>query len=164
MASAWPWVVRLVERLLGWPGRASDVEDVVQEVFLAAWRARDRFRGEAEWSTWLHRIAVNHARNAARARERRRRWFGLVVPREALDGAAHHAAPGPEESSDGLDVRRALRALAHIDREVLVLRYLDGLDIDAVAERIGVSRAAADQRLARARKRLRAAMDGEARR
>jgi len=158
MQVAWPWVVRLVDRLLGWPERASDVEDIAQEVFLAAWRGCGGFRGEAEWSTWLHRIAVTRARNAARSRERRERWFGRLVPRAALeDTAAEEAA---ELGGDAGAVQRALGLLRHADREVLVLRYLEDRGVDEIASELGLGRAATDARLSRARKRLRERMEG----
>lgn len=158
MQVAWPWVVRLVDRLLGWPERASDVEDVAQEVFLAAWRGRAGFRGEAQWSTWVHRIAVTRARNAARSRERRQRWFGRLVPRAALEGTA--ADDAVELGGDAAGVQRALGLLRHADREVLVLRYLEDRGVDEIASELGLGRAATDARLSRARKRLREHIEG----
>lgn len=165
MNAAWPWVTRLVERLLGWPGRASDVEDVAQEVFLAAWRGRERFRGESEWSTWIHAIAVSKARNAARSRERRRRWFGVLLP--ASDLEREDRVQGAAGGDGHWEARRALAALRHADREVLVLRYLEELERDSLAERLGIGLDALDARLSRARRRLReilpsAAFDGGA--
>ncbi|MEM9378461.1 MAG: RNA polymerase sigma factor [Planctomycetota bacterium] len=163
--AAWPDVVRLVERLLAWPGSASDVEDVVQDVFLAAWRGRRTFRGEAEWTTWLHTIAVRRTRNAARGRTRRQRWFGR--PDSDAVGAAAGSAGGTQglESGSGsgsdvsVGVRDGLARLRHADREVLVLRYLESHDVEAIAERLGLRRAAVDARLSRARNRLAALME-----
>lgn len=155
MRSAWPGVVRLVERLLAWPGSTSEVEDVAQEAFLAAWRARRSFRGEAEWSTWVHTIALRHARNAGRSRDRRQRWFGRSTP--ALD----EIAGADDRADDGVSrgVRDVLKRLRHADREVLVLRYLEDVEIDEIAARLGLERPAVDARLTRARARMRALLD-----
>lgn len=156
MRAAWPGVVRLIERLLAWPGSGAEVEDVAQEAFLAAWRARHGFRGESEWTTWVHSIAVRRARNAARSRERRLRWFGILRPQEEVDSARteHSEDPTSSEGAVAEEVREALKRLRHADREVLVLRYLEGLSIDEVASRLELGRAAVDTRLSRARSRM----------
>lgn len=151
-----PQLRRLVHRLLGWP-RPQDVDDVVQEVLLAAWRHRASFRGDAAVSTWLFRIAVRKAQNHARWSAVRRRWSG---------GSADDALPAPplpcaaERADDALAVRAALRSLRHADREVLVLRYLENRAVDEVASLLGIARAAADARLSRARARLRLRLGG----
>ena len=165
MRSAWPGVVRLVERLLAWPGSASEVEDVAQEAFLAAWRKRDEFRGDAEWSTWVHAIALRRARNAARGRERRQRWFGRPAAAD-LDGLPQSGdAPASADAVTSDRVREALKRMRHADREVLVLRYLEGQSVDAIAAQLTLGRAAVDARLSRARARMRDLLDSaEARR
>lgn len=156
MRAAWPGVVRLVERLLAWPGSSAEVEDIAQEAFFAAWRARDDFRGESAWTTWVHSIAVRRARNAARSRERRQRWFGLLRSESEFDSldAPSDAEGAGVEIAVAEDVREALKRLRHADREVLVLRYLEGLPIEEVAARLELGRAAIDTRLSRARSRL----------
>ena len=63
-------VAALANRLLGWPG---DAEDVVQEVFLAAFMARRRFRGDCRLRTWLFTIAINKCRSYRVQRKRRLR-------------------------------------------------------------------------------------------
>lgn len=149
-----PRLRRLVHRLLGWPKRGSEVDDVVQEVLLAAWRHRATFRGEAAWTTWLHRIAVRKAQHHQRAAAVRRRLFGwwTMEPTEPVAEAQPHA----DERIDA--TQQALQQLAHRDREVLVLRYLEQREIPQLAALLGCSRAAVDARLSRARLRLRAAL------
>lgn len=167
MTEAWPEVTRLVERLLAWPGKAADVEDVVQDVFLNAWRSRAQFQGDAKWSTWVHRIAVHRARSAGRARASRGRWFGKLLGDEELavvsgglgggrPSTESSAESSTEASAEALALRSALARLCHADREVLVLRYLEELEVEEVAQRLTLKRAAVDARLSRARKRLRA--------
>lgn len=162
MRGAWPGVVRLVERLLAWPGSRSEVEDVAQDAFLAAWRARHAFRGDAEWTTWVHTIALRRARNAARSRERRQRWFGFLRPGADFDTLQVDGRGDPRPAQDTVSnrVRGVLKRLRHPDREVLVLRYLEGLTVEEIAARLALGRAAVDTRLSRARARMRRFLEG----
>ncbi len=148
-----PRLRRLVHRLFGWSARTSDVDDVVQEALLAAWRHRATFRGEAGVATWLVQIAVRKARSHARAANLRRRVFGWWThdAAEAID------RDGESLQQDRLDATHvAMAALRHADREVLVLRYLEQRQVEQIAQVLRCSRAAVDARLSRARKRLRA--------
>lgn len=162
LVAATPQLRRLVHRVLGWSASASDLDDVVQETLLAAWQHRDRFRGEAALSTWLVRIALRMAsRHARRAAWRRRwlRWFGADLPEPVAVDAG--AAAGAEATGEVVArTQLAMQKLAHQDREVLVLRYLENRDIPQIAELLGCRRAAIDARLSRARKRLRAVLEG----
>src|SRR5581483_8300751 len=95
-------VTRNLHRVLG-PGRG-DVEDVLQDVFIEAFRSIGRFRGDAKLSTWLYRVCVNVALQRLRKRKRL-----AEVPDEEV----------PESSSDetperGLDARRRLDAVYRI--------------------------------------------------
>lgn len=147
-----PRLRRLVHRLLGWSARAADVDDVVQDALLAAWRHRATFRGDANVATWLVRITIRKARNHARAAAVRRRVFGWWT----RDTAEPVADAGRQSTDDRLDTTWvAMRALRHADREVLVLRYLEQRDVEQIAQALGCSRAAVDTRLTRARRRLR---------
>lgn len=152
-----PRLRRLVHRLLGWPAQAAEVDDVVQETLLAAWTHRKSYRGEAALATWLHRIAVRKCQGHARRAALRRRLFGW------LERAPEPAALPVEADDRHDDMRQALQRLGHGDREVLVLRYLEQRPVEALVALLGCSRAAIDQRLSRARTRLRAELD-EARR
>jgi len=141
-------VARLVYRLLGWDG---DVDDVVQEVFLAALEHLPAFRGEARLETWLTAIAVNQCRRHQRRERLRRRLLraGLFWWRPA-DQTAEEA----DADERRRQVRRAVRRLPAALREVVVLRYLEELPLAEVAEALGISRGAAAVRLHRARSRL----------
>ena len=151
-----PRLRRLVHRLLGWRARTADLDDLVQDVLLRAWRARDGFRGEAQVSTWLCRIALGLVHDHARRQARHRRLFGWLLPAEP-------AAPTVDDNHEPLDrTRQAMQWLAHADREVLVLRYLEQRGIDEIAALLGISRPAVDARLSRARQRLRERLATEA--
>lgn len=141
-------VARLCYRLLGWRG---DVEDVAQEVFLAAFKAWPRFRGESRVSTWLTRIAVNACRSHLRRRRPRLRLF-------AKEQSV--AEPYLERPPDGelIDRERfeqvwaAVRGLPAKYREPVVLRYLEKLAVAEIGDVLGLSKNAVEVRLNRARK------------
>jgi RNA polymerase sigma-70 factor (ECF subfamily) len=152
-----PRLRRLVHRLLGWRAGGAELDDVVQDVLLKAWRERGTFRGDAALTTWLVRIALTTAADHARAARRRRRFGWLLGDVPARRDPSDAAAATADTTGEPLDrTQRALQRLRHDDREVLVLRYLEQRPIPDVAALLGCSRAAADARLSRARARLRA--------
>ncbi|MGC3970493.1 MAG: RNA polymerase sigma factor [Pirellulales bacterium] len=155
-----PRLRRLVHRLLGWRASAHELDDVVQDVLLKAWRHQATFRGDAALATWLTRIAIHAARDHARTARLRRVLFGWWRT-DATEPAATDDGDGGADAP--LDrTRAALRQLAAADREVLVLRYLEQRDIADIAQLLALSRAAVDARLSRARARLRARLGLEA--
>lgn len=143
---------RLVHRLLGWPATAADVDDVVQDVLLLAWRHHGAFRGDAALSTWLVRIAVRRTRRHQRWRHVRDRVRSWLAP----DEVATTNPCAVERCEAALALRVAMARLPATDREVLVLRYLEDRSIAECADALSCSRTAVDQRLSRARARLRA--------
>ena len=159
VAAHGPRVARLAQRLLGWP---DDVEDVVQEVFLAAWRHRRKFRGHRgrrSLDAWLNVMTVNRCRTQRRrrlTRWTRRRQLQLEQPPAAAPPVDAAAIAGEALAA----VRTAVRRLPLRDREVLVLHYLQQTPITAVGDLLGLSRNAVEVRLHRARKRLRQQLNG----
>jgi RNA polymerase sigma-70 factor (ECF subfamily) len=144
------YVARLVGRLLGW---RTDVDDVVQDVFVSALAAWPKFRGECAARTWLARIAINRCRSYQR---RRLVGLGLVARlRERFSGHAPTPATNPIERDEECEkVRGAMSRLRPRDREVLVLHYLEELPAAEVATLLGLSRGTVEVRLTRARCRL----------
>ena len=141
---------RLCFRLLGW---RRDVDDAVQDVFLAALKALPTFRGESDVSTWLVRIAINTCRSHARQRTLRLRFFR--EPPTGFEPARGRGAEGDLLDRERFErVRRLIRRLPAKYREVVVLRYLEGLSVEDVGEVLGLSRNAVDVRLNRARRRM----------
>jgi RNA polymerase sigma-70 factor, ECF subfamily len=120
-------------------------EDAAQDVFLVAWRSMGRFRGEAKFSTWLYRIATNRC-----LRELRRRAPTLELPEglAATEGVPHLVV----EAAEGLAaVGAAMGRLSLEQRMALLLREVEGLSYDQIAEVLGVSVAAVKSRIYRAR-------------
>jgi RNA polymerase sigma-70 factor (ECF subfamily) len=148
-------ITRLVHRLLGWE---EDVQDVVQEVFLAALKSRKAFRGGSSLSTWLTRIAINQCRTQARRRFLWRRLTRALADRRRSQPAAADRQAIDRETLQ--QVRQAVQALPAACREVAVLRYLEEMSIEEIAEVLAVSRNVVEVRLHRARQKLRAWLDG----
>jgi RNA polymerase sigma-70 factor (ECF subfamily) len=148
-------------------GNEEDARDAVQEAFLSAFRALDRFEGEARLSTWLHRIVLNAALMRLRTRRRRPETsIEELLPRFLEDG---HAADPAQEWKLPLDavarnetrelVRRSIERLPEPYRNVLLLRDVEELDTDETARLLGLSESAVKTRLHRARQALRGLLD-----
>jgi RNA polymerase sigma-70 factor, ECF subfamily len=141
-----------------------DARDAVQEAFLNAFRSINRFEGQALLSTWLHRIVVNVSLMKLRSRKRK--------PEESLD----HLLPAFQDDGHFLDrfdsgtepaderlareeaqaaVRSAIDELPTHYRTVLLLRDIEGLSTQDVAEQLGITTNAVKLRLHRARQALR---------
>jgi RNA polymerase sigma-70 factor (ECF subfamily) len=144
-------VAQLAHRLLGWRG---DVEDVVQEVFLAAWKQARRFRGDSTVWTWLTAITIRQCRMQQRREARRRRWMRFFGRR----GDAEPADMAVVRDEAAQRVRRAMQKLSVADRELLVLHHFEGCAAAQLAQMLGISVNAAEVRLHRARQRLRKAL------
>ncbi len=147
-------VTQLAYRLLGWSG---EVDDVVQEVFLAAYLHRSRFRGDCSPRTWLFTITLNTCRSFQRRQALRRR---LSVRLEAELPPEPASPPGHQD--EHLDrIRRALLRLPPKYREPVVLRYLQEMEIEQISDILKISANAVHVRLNRARARLREVMTNE---
>jgi RNA polymerase sigma factor (sigma-70 family) len=143
-------IALLANRLLGWPG---DVEDVVQDTFLAAFLGLKKFRFQCSLRTWLFTITINKCRAHRYKRMLRLRRFSQADPK-ASSGSQRPADSAQMDSEAFEQVRRAVRALPATYREPIILTYLHGLAGDQVAQILGIKRNALQVRLNRARKRL----------
>lgn len=119
-------------------GDRTDLEDLVQEVFVIAFRGLDRFRGDARLSTWLYRICVNVALGRIRTRRRRPNAIGVTdLDATAMDPSLTERPETPEKSlerrQDRERVYHALEQLAPKKRIVLYLHEIEGLDLKEIA-------------------------------
>jgi RNA polymerase sigma-70 factor, ECF subfamily len=159
------WVFTLVLRMAG---DRADAEDLAQEVFLKAYRGLSSFRGGSRFSTWLYAIASHHCLNhlASRGYRTRRETrsdaqtdaSGRVLP-AGVERVADEA-PGPDAALEQRDLRRAIEdALAHMTadhRMAVVLRDIQGLSYEEIADTLGVELGTVRSRLHRARMELKA--------
>lgn len=152
LAAYGPAVLRLAA---SYEWGAAERQDLVQDIWLALWRALPRFRGDCSERTFVFRVA--HNRGVSHAVRRR-------LPTETLDGAAPppDPAPGPERAAESAqEFSRLLAALHRLPvgwREAAVLR-LEGLGTGEIAAVLGISENNAAVRLNRARERLRTLME-----
>lgn len=145
-----PAVHRLAAGMVG-PGAA---DDVVQEVFIAVHRALRGFRGDAQFSTWLHRITLNACHKALAARQTLP--FG-DVPEPA---APHSPVRAGEQAALRDALHAALAALPADQREAVTLRELGGLEYAEIAVLTGAELGTVKSRINRGRAALRAWLSG----
>lgn len=138
-------------------GQEEDAADVAQEAFLAAWRGLPAFRGEAGFATWLYRLTSNAAIDHLRRVKRQRGDVSLDDEDLGLD--APDQAPGPQERAEGQELRQAvsegLGRLSDDHRQVLVLREVQGMRYEEIAEALDLDLGTVKSRIARARGALR---------
>jgi RNA polymerase sigma-70 factor (ECF subfamily) len=141
-------VERLLTRLVG----PQDAEDLTQTVFAKAAKGLPTFRGDAETSTWLYRIAANVASDWLRSRPRHE--AELTVPLSDVSGDDMRATtigsadvdsrPSPEQQLSQKDmhdcIRREMGKLPDAHRDVLMLSALGGLGDDEIAATLGISK------------------------
>jgi RNA polymerase sigma-70 factor, ECF subfamily len=141
---------RLAMRIVG---DRHEAEDVVQDAYLRIFRALPRFREEARFETWMHRIVVNAALNRLRSRGR----FGELVDGSALDGPAPDRPA--EQAADRDALERALDRLPPGQRIAVILKDVADLSCRDIADQLGIEEGAVKVRLHRGRKRLKAILD-----
>src|SRR5574341_1383028 len=150
-------VYNLARRMLG---NDADAEDVTQDVLLQVVRKLDTFRGEADLTTWLHRVTVNAALNHRRKRARREE-HEIHDPMQHFLETGHHAAkvqpwnitPDAQALSRETSqlIEKAIAGLPVIYRDVYVLADVEGLANAEIADLLGLSLSAVKSRLHRGR-------------
>ena len=135
----------------------SEVQDVAQETFIRAYRAMGNFRGDAQFYTWLHRIAVNTAKNHLVAHRRRPPTDDIdVSDAEQFDSGIRlrdSDTPERELMRQQMEqtVMRAVEALPEELRVAITLREVDGLSYEDIATRMGCPIGTVRSRIFRAR-------------
>jgi len=123
-------------------------EDAAQETFIRAWKSMAQFKGDASPKTWLTRIAINVCRNVRRTAWFRR--FDRSVTPEDLPLSA------PDEDRTLL---LTVQQLPEKYRQVIILRYYQGMSLDEAGQALGISRSSTHHRLQKALKLLRLDFD-----
>ncbi len=148
-------------------GSEEDAREAVQEAFVSAFRAMDRFEGDSKVSTWLHRIVVNACLMKLRTRRRKpEESIDDLLPRFAENGHLELSSAGWDGADRLIErqetrtlVRRAIEQLPDAYRTVLLLRDIEEFDTEQTAEALGLTKAAVKTRLHRARQALRQLLD-----
>lgn len=132
----------------------ADAEEAAQNAFLAAWRGLPSFRGEAKFSTWLYRLASNAAVDVLRREKKYENQWDIE------DLQRPDAAPSPQEQLERQDtqqaVRAAMAALSAEFRQVLVLRYLQEMSYQEIAQALALPEGTVKSRINRAKGQLKA--------
>jgi RNA polymerase sigma-70 factor, ECF subfamily len=131
-------------------GSREDALDAVQEAFLDAFRAIGRFDAARSFYPWFY-VLLRH------------RCYKLAARRKTADSLEEIeilAAPEGVSGEERIALERALRSLSNEDREIVTLKYLDGLSYDEIAERLEIPRGTVMSRLFYARRALQAKLTG----
>lgn len=140
-------------------GRIEDAEDLTQEVFLRLYRHFGSFDGRASLKTWVYKVALNHCRSKLS----RKRFFTLRLREESDDDEESVLLADPGRDPEALSVARdnservhaALQLLQPKFREAVILRDLEELSYEEIAELVGVNLGTVRSRIARGREGLR---------
>jgi RNA polymerase sigma-70 factor (ECF subfamily) len=146
--------LRFATRMLG---NVEDAEDVVQDALYRAWRALGSYDGSTAFRTWVMAILVNRCRSAMLYRHRREQR--VTVDSDSIAGAAVDSGVDDMALRDAID--RAMAVLDADQREAFLLKHVEQLSYDEMAEITGVGVSALKMRVKRACERLRAELEGE---
>lgn len=131
---------RIVNLVMRYVRDQDQALDITQEAFLKAYRALPRFRGESAFYTWLYRIAVNTAKNYLAAQ--RRRPMDIELDMQDSEQYELHAKLRETDTPEGITlsqelnetVQRAIQALPEDLRTAIILRELDGMTYEEIAQ------------------------------
>jgi RNA polymerase sigma-70 factor (ECF subfamily) len=145
----------------------ADAQDLAQEVFIRAYTGLGSFRNEADFGTWLHRIAVNQGININK-KQKKNNAISLDAPFKTAEGEMLReiAATGedPQEVYEQVEmqksVRTALDQLSQEHRSILVLREMQGYSYEEIAAIVGCSLGTVKSRINRARQALKEMFSG----
>jgi RNA polymerase sigma-70 factor (ECF subfamily) len=147
-------------RVVGIVRNEHDARDVCQEIWVTVWRSLKDYRGDAKFSTWLYSVATRRAIDQQR---KQRRWFTRFLPfrtNERTGETIEPAATGPEpgEALEGTErsarFERAIAALPPKHRAVLIMREVDGLAYEEIAQQLNCRPGTVMSRLFKARRLL----------
>lgn len=142
--------------------QAEDAEEITQDVFVDVFRKPDAFRGEAQVSTWLYRIAVNKSIDHLRKKERRGRWLGIWPAKDKETGAPDYVHPGiiTENREKAAYLYRAMKKLPPNQQAAWVLSEMEQLPYRDIAEVLNVSVSSVESLVFRARQNLKKILSG----
>ena len=134
-------------------GTRADAEDLLQEIFLLAYRKLPEFRGDSAVGTWLYRLAMNRCLDHLKSRQTRTNGVTTMLDEEVM--------PGPRAVADGsgikrLDLERAIARLPEGARAAFVLHDVEGFPHHEIATILGISEGTSKSQVHKARLKMRA--------
>lgn len=150
-------IQRLAWGVLG--ERREEADDAVQEIFLKAYLALPRFRGDAKFSTWLYRIAVNHCRDIIRRSPLKtvpldETHLLAMGDNDSVNREIENDQDAPDSGESAKTLERLFIQLNEKHRRILVMRELEGMSYDEIGEILKIPPGTVRSRLNRARGRL----------
>ena len=142
-----PRVYALCLRLSG--GTTEEASELMQDVFIRAWRGLHTFRGESAFSSWLHRLTVNAMLESVRSEKRRNARVSSMDDPESVGAESFRATPDLL-----VDLERAIASLPEGARMAFVLHEIEGFQHDEIASQLGIAAGTVKAQLHRARKLL----------
>lgn len=148
-------------------GPINDLEDLAQEVFLRIFKNINKFRGEAQFSTWIYRIVLNLSYDYKR---KNKNIFSLnenidEESQEVFENIIPTTEDDPEKTLERMElrmrIRKAIKSLSKEYQEVLILREFEGLSYEEIAKILNCPMGTVESRLFRARDELRKKLIGE---
>jgi RNA polymerase sigma-70 factor (ECF subfamily) len=142
-------------------GNRHDAEDISQESYIRAFRGLAGFRGEAKWSTWMHRITVNTFLDHKRSRRTETVEYNDEID-DTVNTRQHTPNPGPDRTAEARLIQghidRALDALSPQERSVFVLRHYQDMPIKQIAATMDLADGTVKVHLFRAIRKLQKAL------
>lgn len=152
----------LYRMLRSYSGDADEAYEAVQEAFIAAWQALQRYDQKRPFGAWLRTIALNKARDRARRRWVRRLFLGTGESEDVAEAVPDPAADAQEQlliQERDAQIESAITRLPGKLKEALILTAMEGLSLAEAAEALGVSPKTVEMRTYRARKLLAGILD-----
>jgi RNA polymerase sigma-70 factor (ECF subfamily) len=143
-------IFTLATRMSGSPETG---EDLLQEIFLQAYRKIGSFKGDAALGTWLYRLALNHCLDFVRSRHAR---MDKVTDAIDTDGYGFSPAARRDTPVERIDLERAVQQLPEGCREVFVLHDVEGYEHKEIAAMLGIAEGTSKSQVFKARMKLRA--------
>jgi RNA polymerase sigma-70 factor, ECF subfamily len=144
-----------------------DLADIAQDVFLLIFKGLGSFRGEAQFGTWVTRVTLRHCYREAKRRRKKRSIFQYFEPQADQNDAPEQRIPDTVKADASVmagerqsEVARALLQLQEEFRTVLVLRIVEEMSVEEVAESLGISTGTVKSRLHRAKEKMRELLAG----
>jgi RNA polymerase sigma-70 factor (ECF subfamily) len=148
-------IFNLIYRLLG---NYDEAAEVAQEVFLSAFKSIHQFRGEANFSTWLYRIGLNHASTRRKSLQSSQQRHIPLDGTEVIADGAVDPAKNVEHKEIQQRVQQALNSLDPEDARIVLLRDLHDIPYEDVAEMLDIPVGTVKSRLHRARQALKTSL------
>ena len=147
-----PRVFALCLRLSG--GTREEAAELMQDVFVRAWRGLPGFRGDSALSSWLHRLTVNAMLQSVRSRKRRSARVLTMEDPSSVETGSHDGSPDIR-----MDLENAISALPDGARMAFVLHEIEGYTHDEISAQLGIANGTVKAQLHRARKLLMKALN-----